>query len=89
LYFLLGVLNSDLLNTFFKILSSNNHISNYEIGLLPIPNTSSKKQALIADLAKSLVTNFDTKKLNELNKEVNLAFELPGDWGTNDAKWAR
>lgn len=89
LYFLLGVLNSDLLNTFFKILSSNNHISNYEIGLLPIPTTSSKKQALIADLAKSLVTNFDTKKLNELNKEVNLAFELPGDWGANDAKWAR
>lgn len=36
-YYLLGLLNSNLLNWYFKINSSNNHISNYEINELPIP----------------------------------------------------
>lgn len=36
-YYLLGLLNSSILNWYFKINSSNNHISNYEINELPIP----------------------------------------------------
>ncbi len=36
-YFLLGVLNSQLMDWFFKLTSSNNHINNYEIDHFPIP----------------------------------------------------
>ena len=36
-YYLLGVLNSPLIDWFFKLSSSNNHINNYEIDTFPIP----------------------------------------------------
>jgi DNA-cytosine methyltransferase len=35
--YLAGLLNSKLMNWFFKIHSSNNHINNYEVGNFPIP----------------------------------------------------
>ena len=37
MYFMLGLLNSSVMNWYFKMQSSNNHINNYEIDTFPIP----------------------------------------------------
>lgn len=54
LLFLLGILNSSLMNWFFKLQSSNNHINNYEIDSFPIPVDSPHKKALAAMVAEYL-----------------------------------
>lgn len=40
LYTLLGLLNSSIINWYFKLTSSNNHVNNYEIDNFPIPLNS-------------------------------------------------
>src|SRR5699024_5490011 len=52
LYYLLGLLNSKLLNWYFKLFSSNNHINNYELDMLPIPIKEQGTIKRIASLAK-------------------------------------
>lgn len=51
--FMLGILNSSIMNWFFKLQSSNNHINNYEIGNFPIPVNYPYKEKL-----KELVNRF-------------------------------
>ncbi len=46
LYFLLGILNSSLINWYFKKTSSNNHVNNYEIDNFPIPIHCNNKKAI-------------------------------------------
>ncbi len=65
--YLLGVLNSLLLNWRFKITNSNNHISNYELADLPIviPSSSEKKEIeKLVYSVKEKRTNDDVYKLN-------------------------
>jgi Alw26I/Eco31I/Esp3I family type II restriction m6 adenine DNA methyltransferase len=65
--YLLGVLNSLLLNWRFKITNSNNHISNYELAELPIVIPSSSEKKEIEKLVYSIKekrTNDDVYKLN-------------------------
>lgn len=45
-FFLLGVLNSTLIDWFFKLTSSNNHINNYEIDRFPIPISYKNKESI-------------------------------------------
>lgn len=73
--YLLGVLNSMLLNWRFKITNSNNHISNYELAELPIaiPSTAEKKE--IESLVSLIKSTNDKKNVFDLNKKV---FELYG-----------
>jgi len=72
--YLLGVLNSLLLNWRFKITNSNNHISNYELAELPIkiPSVSEKREieSLVSSIKKG-----DQKSVYRLNMRV---FELYG-----------
>jgi len=53
--YLLGILNSLLLEWRFRVFSSNNHISNYEIGELPIPSTKDKNYSKIISIVKKLL----------------------------------
>ena len=46
LFWLMGILNSSLINWLFKLTSSNNHINNYEIDALPIPVDSINKSEI-------------------------------------------
>lgn len=65
--YLLGVLNSLLLNWRFKITNSNNHISNYELAELPIAIPSASEKREIEKLVYSIKekkTNDDVYKLN-------------------------
>jgi len=73
LYFLLGLLNSSVMNWYFKIQSSNNHINNYEIDTFPIPVGFERKdeisalvQEYIADMNRSLLLD----KIDELVSEA-------------------
>lgn len=74
LYALLGILNSNLLNWYFKLISSNNHINNYELDEFPIPIYSDKLQA-IGDKVKSYLISRDEKLVLEIE---NLTYEAYG-----------
>lgn len=73
--YLLGILNSMLLNWRFKITNSNNHISNYELAELPIvlPSISDRKE--IEKLVSLIKNNNDQENVYRLNTKV---FELYG-----------
>jgi site-specific DNA-cytosine methylase len=50
----MGILNSTLIDWYFKLTSSNNHINNYEIDNFPIPVNFAKKNT-ISDLVKEYI----------------------------------
>lgn len=73
--YLLGILNSMLLNWRFKITNSNNHISNYELAELPIAIPSISEKSEIEKMV-SLIKNSDNiENVYNLNMRV---FELYG-----------
>lgn len=65
-YFLLGVLNSSIIEWYFKLTSSNNHVSNYEINNFPIPIYCKNKKKISA-----LVKRFIETKNDDLIEEIN------------------
>jgi len=76
LYFLLGLLNSSIMNWYFKLQSSNNHINNYEIDTFPIPVHFERKgeisvlvQDYLADMSRTLL-------LDRIDELVSEAFGL-------------
>ena len=74
--YLLGILNSLLLNWRFQLTSSNNHIGNYELDELPVVIPSTNQKSIIEDLVVKLVNdpeNDDYKA--KLNSKV---FDLYG-----------
>ena len=73
LFFLLGVLNSSLINWYFKLTSSNNHINNYEIDMFPIPVDFKKKKEL-SDLVKKYLKELDENLLVEIDLLVYKAY---------------
>ena len=68
----MGILNSSILNKYFKIYSSNNHVNNYEIGEFPIPlNAPLQIINKISKLVKkTLESNEEQKK--ELQTKIDL-----------------
>lgn len=81
IFFLLGLLNSKLLNDYFKVFSSNNHINNYEIDQLPVPKKPAKHLVeKVSKLVKKMInTEFDSEKKQidaEINILINKTFEL-------------
>jgi|GEM_PF-1341814 len=60
--YLIGIMNSSLLEWRFRVFSSNNHISNYEIGELPIPLVKDKNYWKIIDIVKKLLEDKDTNE---------------------------
>ncbi|MHA1771012.1 MAG: Eco57I restriction-modification methylase domain-containing protein [Candidatus Thorarchaeota archaeon] len=89
LLYLLGVLNSSLLNLRFKVGSTNNHVSNRELGELPLVNpfetdgaTAQLIDAIVATVERILKNNDDPSLSAELDA---LVFKLYGV-GLADAK---
>lgn len=83
LYFLLGLFNSSIINWYFKLTSSNNHVNNYEIDCFPIP-VKSEYIKRISDLAKKYLENSDKNDLAQIEKLVHLAYEINIDTTKND-----
>src|SRR3989344_24199 len=73
--YLLGVLNSMLLNWRFKITNSNNHISNYELAEWPIIIPSISDRNEIEKLVSLIKNTDDQENVYKLNTKV---FELYG-----------
>ena len=65
--FYLNQLNSPLLNWYFKTISSNNHINNYELDSLPILNHNETK--------KESITAIENGDLDHLYKLFSLSDE--------------
>lgn len=75
MYFLMGVLNSSLIDWYFKLTSSNNHINNYEIDNFPIP-ISYKKKTKISALVRRLMGGYNQKVVEEIEELVREAYGL-------------
>lgn len=84
--FLLGILNSNLIDWFFKLTSSNNHINNYEIDNFPIPVHFDKK-GRVADLVAEYMQTGKAELLQEIEslaaEAYGLSPEAPGETRTN------
>ena len=55
IYALLGVLNSKLINWFFRCFSTNSNVNGYEIDNLPIPNISKDHQIKLRNLVTTII----------------------------------
>jgi Alw26I/Eco31I/Esp3I family type II restriction m6 adenine DNA methyltransferase len=78
--YLLGILNSYLLNWRFQLTSSNNHIGNYQLDELPLAIPNSTQKSIIEDLAKKLIYEPDNDEYKaELNNTVFDVYGLNKD----------
>lgn len=75
LYFLLGILNSSLIDWFFKLTSSNNHINNYEIDNFPIPIKATNKEG-ISKYVKEYIETENDELIPIINSMVNKAYGI-------------
>ena len=75
LYFLMGVLNSTVIDWFFKLTSSNNHINNYEIDNFPIPINCTYKEE-ISQLVQKLLNSGDMSLAEIIDNLVMQAYGL-------------
>ena len=75
LFFLMGILNSELIDWYFKLTSSNNHINNYEIDNFPIPVSYANKKE-ISLLVQQYLFSGTEDLLNRINLLVHEAFGL-------------
>lgn len=73
LNFLMGVFNSSIINWYFKLSSTNNHINNYEIDEFPIPVNSPHKQEIDSLVSEYLSTQ-NENLLDEIETLVNKSF---------------
>ena len=73
LFFLMGILNSDLMDWYFRLTSSNNHINNYEIDNFPIPVSYPRKEE-ISRLVRQYLLDADEALLIKINSLVNEAY---------------
>jgi len=78
--YLLGVLNSYLLDWRFKITSSNNHINNYELAELPIPIPNKKQESEIELIVEKILEEGHNNELQiVLNNAVYNLYGLEKD----------
>ena len=75
IYFILGLLNSNMMNWYFKLTSSNNHINNYEIDTFPIP-LEYERNVEISKLVKKYIQSKEEKILKEIDDLIFEAFNL-------------
>ena len=78
--YLLGVLNSSLLNWLFKLQSTNSNVNGYEVDRLPIAVTDRTYQKSIAELVNRCMSAYSNgKKCVEVEKQIDeLVYRLYG-----------
>lgn len=75
LNFLMGVFNSSIINWYFKLSSTNNHINNYEIDEFPVPVNSPYKNEIDSLVGEYLKTE-NADLLEKIDNLVNQTFSL-------------
>lgn len=77
-YYLMGILNSTLMDWYFKLTSSNNHINNYEIDNFPIPVSYEGKDRIGA-LVKAYLSTGEEAILPQIDGLVYEAFGISAE----------
>lgn len=72
LYYLLGLFNSTIINWYFKVISSNNHINNYEIDNFPIP----LNLEYMKNISEKVKLYLETQEENLIKEIENLVREI-------------
>lgn len=75
LYYMIGLLNSNIMNWYFKLTSSNNHINNYEIDTFPVPIHFERKLE-ISELVKQYLREKKEELLKKIDDIVYESFEI-------------
>lgn len=73
IYALLGVLNSKLINWYFRCFSTNSNVNGYEIDNLPIPRISKEIQVEISKKVKKII---EKKQINIFSDTITLENEI-------------
>lgn len=69
--YLLGILNSLLIDWRFKLTSSNNHIGNYELDELPLVTPTPEQKNVVEKLVSKIITNPDNEEYKaQLNSVI-------------------
>ena len=72
--YMLGLLNSKLLNYVFKQFSTNSNVNGYEVDNLPIPNATEEKQRAISTIVKEILVHKEKEELSDtshLEKQID------------------
>jgi Alw26I/Eco31I/Esp3I family type II restriction m6 adenine DNA methyltransferase len=72
--YMLGLLNSKLLNYVFKQFSTNSNVNGYEVNNLPIPNATEEKQRVISTIVKEILVHKEKEELSDtshLEKQID------------------
>lgn len=75
--YLYGILNSKIMNWFFKIHSSNNHINNYELDNLPIPLERHAIKKISELVSKLSGNSTDSVIIDKIDDVVATLFGVP------------
>lgn len=80
IYALLGLLNSKLINWFFRCFSTNSNVNGYEIDNLPIPDISKDIQTKLRDLVLTIMkkknSNIYSDTQNEESRIDDIVYQL-------------
>ena len=85
LNFIMGVFNSSIINWYFKLSSTNNHINNYEIDDFPIPVNSPYK-AEIESLVSEYLKTEKVELLEQIDSLVNKSFFMTEEKASTNLK---
>lgn len=75
LFALLGLFNTSIINWFFKLTSSNNHVNNYEIDSFPVP-VNSPYLSKISNIAKKYLKTKNISLLDQIEHYAYLAYGI-------------
>jgi Alw26I/Eco31I/Esp3I family type II restriction m6 adenine DNA methyltransferase len=78
LEYLLGLLNSDLMDWRFKLTNSNNHVSNYEISELPIIIPTQQQKNDIEKIVNQILLTKPQQRIQLINSLNTLVYNLYG-----------
>ncbi len=87
LYFILGILNSDIVDFFFRAMNGNTQVSATELNLLPIPIGKFKYD--IAKIAKMIQKTINGKTKRKLINELNLVVAKAYGLNTKDLEFVK
>lgn len=67
-----------MINWYFKLFSSNNHIANYEIDSFPIVIEPKNELLKLSDVVKVMISDndFSIEKISEINMTVNELYKI-------------
>jgi hypothetical protein len=71
LYALLAILNSKLINWFFRCFSTNSNVNGYEVDNFPIPKLNSTISNVLKDLCKSAL-NTDKGTISHISTTIDV-----------------